>query len=316
MQDPSIPIVVLAGSDRRASAMPPGTEDLHQLTGYKGMDIRLGGRPLIEVVVERLERSGCFAAIYVAGPARVYRSARRSARLIDTDGGFGDNIRAAIEAVRHRHPGSPIAFITCDVILDPAELRKLWSIYLGDAPCNLWFPMVHIEREQLGASAWKPTYRMKSDESSEARDTLGGHLLVADPAALRLDLLYRVFGLAYSTRNRSLDRRRSVIVRTVLGELLREDLRRLLALRWPGMTWTTLRAGVTGVRRLRNGTLSVQRLAGLLADIFVRGELRHASPNGGVVTRIVDDLALALDIDTEEEARAHGGDVAGAQGPS
>jgi hypothetical protein len=70
----TLPLVILGGSDRRAAALPEAAAGKHPLTGYKGVDVRLGGRPLVEVVAERFLASGAFEPVYVAGPEAVYRA--------------------------------------------------------------------------------------------------------------------------------------------------------------------------------------------------------------------------------------------------
>ena len=50
----SIPIVILAGSDRRPAEMPADGRHEHPLSGYKGVDIRIGGRSLVATVIDRL----------------------------------------------------------------------------------------------------------------------------------------------------------------------------------------------------------------------------------------------------------------------
>ena len=73
-----LPIVVLGGGDVVASAMPEGVEDTHALSGYKGAAVRIGGRALIECVLERLEASDLFAPIYIAGPRSInFRSPKQ-----------------------------------------------------------------------------------------------------------------------------------------------------------------------------------------------------------------------------------------------
>ncbi len=313
MRRGKIPAIVLGGSDPRPATLPEGGEELHPLAGYKGVEIRIEGRPIVEHLVERLENSGRFGPIFIAGPAREYGELRSSATLIEADGTFGGNIRTSIEAVRARHPGLPIAFITCDVLPEAATLRRLLEHYDRDAPSDLWFPLIRVpaDHENLGASSWKPIYRVAPGAEEAPVEVLGGHLVIVQPESLRLDFLYRLIDLAYRTRNQSVDRRRRFIVRGLLRALLREDLQRLLALRWPGVTWKTLHAGVTAARELRDGTVTRERLEGALDAILV-----DRSHRGGrrvrVHTPLVHGLSLALDVDTEEEARAMGGSLSGA----
>ncbi len=61
----SMPIIVLGGRDASAGAMPTGVHDKHALAGYKGVAVRIGGRAMIDCVVERLEH---FETAIVARP--------------------------------------------------------------------------------------------------------------------------------------------------------------------------------------------------------------------------------------------------------
>jgi hypothetical protein len=185
-----------------------------------------------------------------------------------------------------------------------------------DCPCDLWFPMVRRpeDRARLGASAWKPTYRIVPEEGRPAVAVLPGHLVVADPQALRLEFLYRLFQLGYRTRNRSIEHRRSTMVRGLLAELLLQDLLNLGRLKPPTLTWTVLGAALPAARALARGTITRARLEDALRRLFVRRRHRRRYPDRRVVLPFVDELTLALDIDTEEEARDHGGELAGGDG--
>jgi len=305
----SVPIVVLAGSDRSAGELPADAHDLHPLAGYKGMAVRIGGRALIERIVERLRAAEGFDPIYIAGPHRVYREVA-GVRLVDTDDSFGRNIRAAMESVRAVHPASPIAFTTCDILPEKGTLERVLAHYARVAPCDLYFPLVRSpeETERLGASGWKPHYRLVPEPGGPAVTILPGHLTIVDPNALRLAFLYQLFELAYRTRNRPIQYRRTVTTRGVLLTLLYQDLLHVFAGRRPTLTWTVLGAGLPAARRLRDGNLTVAALEDYLRRIFVKYRFRQRHPERRVVVPILDELSLALDIDTEEEALARGGE--------
>jgi hypothetical protein len=311
MHAPSIPIVILAGSDARPAELPEEGRDRHPLTGYKGATVRIGDRSLVEVVIERLEACDRFGPIYVAGPGRAYEDIRQRARLIEADGTLGDNIRDSIEVVRREHPGRALAFITCDIVPDPQSLEALLEDYDRHAPADLWFPLVHAPENpgELGASDWKPAYRIVPREGLRAVEILPGHLAIYDPEALRLKFLYRLIQLGYRTRNRSINYRRGVMVRGLVLELLFQDLMHVLTLRAPTLTWSVLRVGIAAARQLRDGTITRERLEHALRTIFVKSRHRRRYPGRRVQLPIVEALSLALDIDTEEEARAAGGDV-------
>src|SRR5262245_9060649 len=102
-----LPIVILAGSDRRVPDLPAAGGDKHPLAGYKAVDVRLGDRTLLETLIERLERSGRFDPIRVVGPRSLCRAVGPALPLIESDGTFGENIRSAIDAMERHHPGQP-----------------------------------------------------------------------------------------------------------------------------------------------------------------------------------------------------------------
>ena len=115
--------------------------------------------------------------------------------------------------------------------------------------------------------------------------------------------------LGYKTRNRSINYRRAVMVRGVVLALLYQDLLHLMTLRAPTLTWSVLSVGIRTARELREGRISRERLEYASRKIFVNSRHRRRHPDRRVVLPIVDALSLAMDIDTEEEARAAGGDL-------
>jgi hypothetical protein len=307
-----VPAVILGGSDRRRTDLPEEGRDKHALAGFKGASLHWGARSLVEVLVERLRASGAFDPVFVVGPKAVYADLVPGPMLIDSDGTFGTNIRAGVDALAARDPGRPLAFLTCDILPDADRLRRLMERFVADGPFDLWFPLVRVPERpaQLGASAWKPAYRIRATADAPAVPLLPGHIVVFDPSALRLDFVYQLLDVGYSTRNRSIDQRRSAMVRGVLAELLREDLGRIVRLRAPTITWTMLRAALPAARMLRDGVITLSDLERTLRTIFVRGRHRRAHPERRVRLPIVDELFLARDIDTIEEARELGAQVA------
>lgn len=305
-----IPIVILAGSDRRAVELPADGRDAHPLSGYKGVDIRIGDGTLLEAVIQRLRASDRFSQIHVLGPASVF-GFLDSVSLINADGSFGDNVAAAIRAVRGAHPSGPIAFITCDVLPEVETLTNLMVQYDEEGPNDLWYPLIRApeDRTRLGASAWKPAYRIVPAEGCKPVGVLPGHLVVVDPDGLRLNFVCRLIGLGYRTRNRSITYRRGVMIRGVVLALLYQDLLHLIAFRAPNLTWSVLSVGIAAGREIKAGTITRARLEDALRKIFVTARHRKRNPERRFLMPIVDGISLALDIDTEEEARAAGGDV-------
>ncbi len=267
----------------------------------------LAGRYLIDNLVERLESCGAFGPIYVAGPAPVYSRAENPLRLIDTDRSFGENIQIALETVINECPGQHVAFITCDVLPDLGELSELLDDYWSAVPLDLWFPLILTEGTgNLGASDWKPRYRVVPEPGKTACSILPGHLAIVDPTSLRLAFLYRLFDLAYSTRNRPIRYRRSYILRHVLWSLVRQDFLHITSGRLPTLTWDVVRSGVRAADRLRRGVITREELEDALRQMFVRRRHRKRHPQRRTYLPLKNALSIARDIDTVEEAQALG----------
>jgi hypothetical protein len=306
-----IPLIILGGSDREPAALPPQGRDLHPLSGCKGVDIRIGGRCLVEHLAGRLRASGAFDPIRIAGPAAAYQRAGISIEVIDTDGGFGENIQAGLEAVMRSSPGSLVAFVTCDILPDPVELEAMLDDFERGGPADLWFPLIlTTEGEGLGASEWKPRYRIVPEPGQAPAVVLPGHLAIVDPRALRLTMLYRLFDLGYRTRNRPIRYRRSYMLRHVLWTLLRQDLAQLLSLRLPTVTWDSVSSGIAAANGLRRGTITRAQLERHMRRVFVERGHRKRHPERRVRVPFLRAMSIARDIDTIEEARAVGATVA------
>jgi len=303
----AIPIIILAGSDGRPSELPRGANVGKSLSGLKGADITIDGLPLVCNVARRIRATRSFGPIYVAGPARIYRSICPDVELIDTNADFGTNIDRALRIVRARHPEDPVAFITCDILPEAETLDAMAEDFHSAYPCDLWFPVVRVpeDPQQLGVSAWKPRYRLIPASGQQSVEMLGGHLVIVQPLALRLDFLRRLFRHVYATRNRNLAYRRTAVLSRIIGSLLAEDLRRLLSGRRPDVTWTAVRAGVVAAGNLGRGRMTIPQLEQVLADLLIQRD-RIRKIGRCVRVPVVDHLSLALDIDTEEEALSWG----------
>lgn len=304
MPSTGIPTIILGGSDRRAVELPPAGVGKHALAGYKGLDIHVGGKPLIEVLIRRLRSCPELDPIMVAGPAQVYGGMDPSVVTIDTDSTFGQNIRAAIDVFMKQNEGGMVAFTACDILPDPAELRAQLDDLRGQGECDLWFPLIRepADPAKLGASAWKPDYRIVPEPGAPAVNVLPGHLMIADPRALRLGLIYKLMEIAYRTRNRPISVRRTSMATRVLLSLLYHDLLHILRLRVPNLTYTVLVHGLEAARKLKAGNLLRGELETAVGKIVVKSRHRRRFPERGVRLPILDGLSLAKDIDTVEEA--------------
>ena len=311
---PPLPLILLAGGSRRYERMPEAAAAHHPLSGYKSAGLRLDGRPMIQAVCEAFARGGAFAPIYVAGPEDVFRHILPpSVQLIDTDGNFGDNLRAATEHVVERHPGSPVAYATADVLPTAEDLTAALDDYSASSPCHFWMLECRYAgiSDNLGTSTYKPKYWIRGDQDESPGPTLPGHLVVARPEASRRHLMYDIFDIAYNTRNTSIAHRLRVVALGIFRSLLGTDWRRLRQGRLPCVTVEIIFFGLIFAYQLWRG-IDHARMAYLLGRIFLHREDRKADPNRRGRVAVLDTVSLARDVDTREEAKELGLDM----GPS
>ena len=312
-----IPITILAGSDHSPGDLPESGAGLHALAVYKGAEVEVGGRHLIELLVEQIAACEGFGPIAVAGPAAVYANLELGeVRWVDTNGSVATNLHAAIDDHRRQHDaGVPMAMIAYDVIVSAAELDRLRQLYESDLPCAMWLPAVRMPENKaaLGPFAWKPSYTFVRDDPVDAMTAddervrvLPGHLAIFQPQMLRLPLLYKLLDLAYQTRNHSVALRRRVMVRSMLGTLLLQDLRLLFSLHLPRLTFAVVSNGLRLARGLRRESLTLAGLEQAIGGMFLRvARDAWSGPGNGIRLPLVDILSLAEDIDTEEEAEQY-----------
>jgi hypothetical protein len=306
-----LPLAVLGGSDREPSVLPESGAGLHPLRGSKSIYLEIDGRPLIDVLIERLRESGCFDPIFIAGPVRDFGQSRGPVKVVDTDGTFGDNMKAAVEHMVVECPGQDLAISTCDILPDVEELHELMDDYYRHAPLDCWFPLILTpERtQQLGASAWKPKYRIPPRAGAKPVSFLPGHLIVVHPEAFRRPLIYQSFDLAYKTRNRPILLRTAIISTHVMANLMKQDLKRILRFEPPTLTASVIYNGVMLGVGLRRGTISTDQMSARLRRIYGRYEHRRRYPDRVARFPLMKALSLAKDIDTEEEAREITGEL-------
>jgi hypothetical protein len=234
-----------------------------------------------------------------APPQSVYAEHRGSATIIDVSGSIDETVRAGIEGAGRQNPGVALAVTTCDVLPEIDTLRQLMAQYhAGGAP---------EDHAALGASAYKPTYFVRPQAGDAPVEVLPCHLAVVDAAAFRMNFIYRFLRLIYRTRNRPIAYRRRAMLPAIIFELLFQDLRHLLGLRLPNLTWTVLSSGLPAARALKAGTITRAQLENAARRIFITARHRARYPDRRVLMPLVDGLSLALDIDTQEEAEAMAG---------
>jgi hypothetical protein len=299
-----IALIVLAGSDAKPAQLPESGADKHPVSGPKGMAIQLGGMPLIDQLLVRLKQAVVFDPIFIAGPVGAYGESRQGVEVIDTDGSFGENIETAVAVVRQRCPGMPLAVTTCDILPDPDEMQTMLADYTAHEPLDFWFPMIlaPADRKELGASAWKPQYRIAPSPGAAPLSILPGHLVIVDPESIRLGFINRSFELAYRSRNRPLLYRSFFIVGHLLLYLLGKDLRQILNLRVPAVTLTVIYQSIVMSHKLRRGTMTPDELARRFRMMFGRSRHRRLYPNRYGRLPLIDAITFAKDMDTQEEA--------------
>ncbi|MCP3959321.1 MAG: NTP transferase domain-containing protein [bacterium] len=300
-----LPLLLLGGRDRRRKKPHEETRGGQQvLRGYKAMELEVGGKPLIVRLLERLRACGAFDPIFVAGPASVYASLAGEVHLVDTDGGFGDNIRAGLDAIVARQGAGRVAVMTTDVLPDPGELAEMVEDVERHQPWDFWCVQCRADDlQELGASAWKPKYRILPEGEDDAVATVPGHLVGADLRVFRMDLIYDIFELAYRTRNQPIGPRRRRMVRGALTTLIRADLKRLFTLRRPGILWDMLVNCLALIRQLVGEGCPQREMEDRLRRMWVGWRHRREHPERRGRVMITSGLSLGRDIDTEEEAR-------------
>ncbi len=300
-----IPVTILAGSDHAPGPLPESGSKLHSLAAYKGAEVTLQGKPIIELLIKQIKLSGCFGPVTIAGPREVYEPLNLDARIVDTNRGIGQNLQAAIDDHQARFDEkTPIAMLAYDVLLSAEQLVELHHLYESDQPCAVWVPFVKMpeKKDHLGAFAWKPTYSLRLEKGDDPIAVLPGHLAIFYPWTLRLPIFYRILNLVYRTRNHSVSVRRRVLVPSILGTLLMADLRSIFSLKLPLLTFSVIANGLRIASQLNKQELTIPVLEESIGEIFLHRESPLRGSGRGIRHPIVNILNLAEDVDTQEEA--------------
>ena len=306
MNQNTMPLVLLGGRDRRTTVLPEAGADKKLLRGYKAVDIRLGERRLIEVLIERFRATGAFDNVYIAGPRSVYEPLGLDVEIIDTDASFGENLESCAEAMMEREPGRQVMFTTSDILPDVAELEESIEDLKRHQPLDFWMPQIRVPEgeEELGQSSWKPKYRFAPEGEDEPVRVLPGHLIAVDPSVAYRDLIYRFFGGLYRTRNLPIRKRYLTLFRRALFTLIRDDVRGLLRFRWYNNTPRVVYNCLVAAQKLFVGNSTQEELEVRMRRIFISAEQLRSHPElRGRVAVFKNGLSLAKDIDTEEEAQ-------------
>ena len=305
MKDNTMPLVILAGRDRRSTTLPEEGQGKQLLKGYKTVDIRVGERRLIEVLLERFRATGAFDPIYIAGPRSVYEPLGTGAEIIDTDASFGENLAVCAETMMELEPGRQAMFTTSDILPDVDELQAALEDLRNHQPVDFWMPQVRVpdDMEELGESSWKPKYRFSPEGESEPVRVLPGHFIAVDPRVAYLELIYRFFGGLYRTRNLPIRARYFSLTRRVLLKLLSDDVAALLRFEWPSNTVRVVYNCLVAAKRLALGTSSQEELEHFMRRIFIHARQLRKHPELRGRVAVLTGLSLAKDIDTLEEAQ-------------
>lgn len=297
----TIPLIILAGRDRRTER--PDRAGYHDLGGFKAVETKIDGKPLIRIAVERFRDAGLFGPIVIAGPASVYAPLGLPARIIDTDANFGDNLKAAIETLIAESQPQQIGITTADIVPEPADLERVIADYREHLPLDFWMAMHRVDDpEQLRSSSYKPRYRFIPRGSSEPVATLPGHLVIANAMGGRRHLIYKVIDLAYASRGKSVAYRRVYIARRAITTLLAADLRRILRGQLPVISISLLWHGTRFAGLLRRGNLEVGHLEDITRLMWATRRHRKQYPARRGRFAILSCRSLARDVDTVEEA--------------
>ena len=297
-----LPIIVLAGSDVRPGTVPEGMQRDQMLIGPKGT-IQLGtGRCLAAELVQRIHSSHCFSEPLVLGPKPWYDQ-KVDCEVVHVEGTLVQTLGQLTRTVMDRFTThQPIAIIACDILPSAADLQQLINEdYAPHADTMFWWQMIEAKPEDMGASDWKPSYRLPREPGQTPLTLYPGHVVVIRPNALRLQLIIRLLELAYKYRNLALEKRRAGITYGAIGALIAQDIRNLLELQLPVLTFVLPYVGLRDFLKYRRGTVSLRDHEYFLKKSFLHRRYHRAADDRPVVISTTSLLSFAKDIDTKAE---------------
>lgn len=273
------------------------------LAGFKGMLPLPGGKVLVGELIEQFVRSGRFRDPVLVGPASVYAGASPICEIVDCDGSIAETLLSAVRVIESRFGAEvPVALTSCDVLPSAEELESLLAVHYDPvSDCVFWGVLIEAEAALMGASGWKPSYRLAGGETGGPLNLYPGHLTVVRVGALDVAVTTTLVGLAYQYRNRALLRRVPGMLAHGMLRLARHDFRRLRRLRWSAaalnVPWQCLRA----YARYQNGRLDINGLERAFTKTLIRRGYRRAAAGHPVRFVISRALSLAKDLDTRAE---------------
>ncbi len=297
-----LPILILAGSDQRRSTVPDGLEHEDMLHGYKGAIPLRSGRPLVQELVDRIVRSDYFQAPILVGPERVYADIV-DCDIVDAEGNLANTLQRTVDTMRRRFgSGTPIAVATCDILPTPDELVQLIRDDYGPHRAAVfWGQLIEARPDQMGASAWKPSYGFRAASDQPPLNLYPGHLVIVRPQALRFELTIRLLQLVYAHRNQKLQKRVFGVLMRSLGILAAADLRNLRSCQMPVLTFTVPYSCLRAYGKYRRRRATIADFEAALATSFVHRRFRHQASNRPVIFSLTRMVSFAKDIDTKAE---------------
>jgi hypothetical protein len=298
-----MPLLILAGSDRRPGPVPVELTADDMLSGFKGALPLPWGPCLAAELAARYRASERFADPLLIGPRSVYEGLV-DCEIVDVEGSFLNTLECVVRLIGERFPpGTPVAVSSCDILPTAGEIRELLETsYDPVAECNFWWQFIAAEPDEMGASGWKPRYAIRPHADEAPWTMYPGHLAILRPSSIRFALLIRLLTLAYRYRNRPLRKRVLPMLVRGVGMLIAQDVRNLAAGQLPILTgsipWHVLRA----YQEFRKRKLSIESFERHLSRIVLhRAYRRTPRPIVAAVSRIV---SFAQDIDSRAELQA------------
>lgn len=297
-----LPLIILAGSDRRRGSVPRGMHAGDMLRGCKGALPLANGKVLVGELIDRVEQSGRFRQPILIGPARVYQDLELGCEIVDVEGNFADTLDRTVEAIRERYPmHSPVAVCACDILPTAKELAMLLETnYDSVGSCVFWGQLIQAEASEMGAGSWKPSYALRAQGVGMIH-LYPGHLVILRPEALRFEVTTRLLHLAFRHRNQPLWRRAIGMNLRGLGMLAWQDLRNLARFQMPRLTFSIPYNCLSAYFRYSRGSLSIAEFEEVFTKTFVHRDFYHSAGNHPVVFVVTRILSLAKDIDTQAE---------------
>ncbi len=297
-----LPIIVLAGSDTRPGTLPAGLQSHEMLTGPKGTIGLSTGRCLAGEVVARIRSSGCFLEPLLMGPRDWYEG-QVDCEIIPVAGSLVQTLRKLTATMAERFPGhQPVAITACDILPPASDFRQLIEQdYRPHADTMFWWQMVRAEPPEMGASSWKPRYRLAAEPGQPLLTLYPGHVVIVRPDALRLQLTNRFLELAYRYRNRALRKRVVGMTFKAMAALIAQDLRNLLEFQLPVLTFVLPYVGLRDYFKYRHGTATLRDHECFLTRALLHRRFQHAADNRPVFISTTRLLSFAKDIDTRGE---------------